>query len=133
MDIFSEELRGITAYQKLPWHTATERVLGCSIVKLWLYFSYHLAKLFPAYQGISTKEHTFQLYSTFVFNKWIIAQIRIWSYQQAWRIQNTAMTEEVGNTHAEVVYNNLWDTTDAFLELDQWLILWGMIRELCSF
>jgi len=29
------------------------------------------------------------------------------------------MTEEVGNTHAEVVYNNLPDTTDAFLELDQ--------------
>lgn len=103
MDIFSKELRGITAYQKLPWHTATERVLGCSIVKLWLYFSYHLAELFSAYQGISIKEHTFQLYSTFVFNKWIIAQIRIWSYQQAQRIQNTAMTEEVGNTRAEVV------------------------------
>ena len=123
MDIFSEELRGITAYPEASLTHCNRKGLEmfkCEIITvLFLPFGWTISCLSRnLYQGVHIPA---VLHLCFQQVEYCPDQnLKLLTCMED---PEHSMTEEVGNTHAEVVYNNLRDTTDAFLELDQWLML----------
>lgn len=134
MDISSEELRGFSAYPEASLTHCNRKGLGmfkCEIITvLFLPFGWTISCL-------SIKESHYPpgaLHRCFKQVEYCLGQ----NLQLLTCTTGPEHSPDLGvvggrDTQTEVVHNKLQDAVDASLELDQWLMLWEMATELCSF